>query len=158
MIKTIGHLSMRTLLNILFFVTSMTILLDSCSREKGPEHINIILWDKPLSVIQDYITGKWRLDYALGGLITHKYIDTINTYVIYSPDHIIIGDDLRGTVVDTTLIWTRVKIQNDSFYIYSYPYTGVIPPIHKIVDQIKNDTLIIRDYADDGFVYYHTKY
>jgi len=88
--KIKGYLSLRTLLFISFFAAYITVILDSCTREKESDHINIILWDKPLYVIQKYISGKWKLRYALGGLLTHKYIDTPNTYTIYSKYHITI--------------------------------------------------------------------
>jgi len=137
-----------------------SILLESCTKEqeKTTEPINIVLRDKPLSVIEDYISGKWKLNYAYGGLISHKYNDTINSYVTFSPGHIIYGNDLEGIYIDTTIVWTRVKINSDSVYIFTYAYTGNSPPMHQIIDQIKYDTLIIVDYAADGFSYFHTKY
>jgi len=151
---------LKTLIIIALCLSLISIFFNGCKKEQEQktEPINIILRDKPLSVIEEYISGKWKLNYAYGGFITQKYIDTFNSYVIFSPGHIIYGDDLRGIYIDTTIIWERVKINFDSIYIFTYPYSGDNPPMHQIIDQIKYDTLIILDYAADGFTYFHTKY
>jgi len=36
--------------------------------------------------------------YTYGGLSAHKYIDTYNSYMILSPEHIIIGNESTGVV------------------------------------------------------------
>ncbi len=121
---------------------------------------NIVLYNQPLPTIQKYIQGKWKLEYAYGGLMTHKYIDTQNSYMALSRNnHITMGNDSYGVVVDTTIVWKREKIINNEYtYLLSYCWSGYLWPEYLIVYQIKNDTLIVKDYGDDGYDYYYTKY
>lgn len=131
--------------------------LTNCEQKQ--QSLTIALYDKQLSTIQYYITGKWMLHYSYGGILAHKIKDTHNSYLHLSPNHIIAGNDSLGVVVDTSIIWVRVKLAgNDSTYLLSYYWRGYIFPEHFIVNQIKNDTLIISDYGSDGFKYYYTKY
>jgi hypothetical protein len=117
------------------------------------------LYDQPLNVIQSYIKGKWRLQYIYGGLLAKKHIDSYNSYLILSSDHITRGNDSTGVIVDTTIVWVRAKVWgNDSTYLLSYSWRGYNWPEYYIIDQIKDDTLIIKDYVDDGFNYYYTKF
>jgi hypothetical protein len=115
--------------------------------------MNITLYDKPLSVIQQYTNGKWNLDYVIGGIAGHTYIDENNSYLIFSPDHITIGDDVRGVIVDTNLVWKQINIFSDPVYSYTYPGASQ----HYIVLQIQDDTLRIRDTFDDGYQYYYSR-
>ena len=79
--------------------------------------------------------------------------------MILSPEHIIIGNDSTGVVVDSSIIWIKTYIgSNDYTYLLSYSWSGYLWPEHEIIDQIKNDTLIVRDYVSDGYSYYYTKY
>jgi hypothetical protein len=120
---------------------------------------NIILYNKPLKTIQQCINGKWKLEYSYGGLLSHKYIETHNSYMTINSDHIIMGDDSRGVVVDTTIIWKREKdVYNDYTYLMGFSWSGYLWPEYQIVDQIKNDTLIIKENGYDGYDYYYTKY
>jgi hypothetical protein len=145
---------------VFFFLVFMLFCLARCEKDRKPiPPVNITLWDKPLSVIQSYIKGKWMLQYAYGGLSTHKYFDLHNSYMILSPNHIVLGNDSLRVVVDTTILWVRTDIgSNDFTYLLSYSWSGYLWPEYYIVNQIKNDTLIIRDYENDGFDYYYTKY
>jgi hypothetical protein len=138
------------------FILSLLFISFSCRKNK--ETLSIILYDKPLNVIQTYIKGNWKLKYAYGGLSTHKYIDKYNSYMILSPDHIILGNDSTGIVVDTNIVWIRSMARyEDSTYILSYSWSGYLWPEHYLVDQIKSDTLIIIDYVNDGYSYFYIK-
>ena len=120
---------------------------------------NIILYNKPLDTIQHYIQGKWKLQYSYGGISVHKEIDTHNSYMILSPTHITMGNDLTGIVVDTTIVWVKADIGNrDSTYLLSYSWSGYLWPEYNIVDQLKYDTLILRQYVDDGLEFFYKKY
>lgn len=141
---------------VLFLLTLIWFYLARCKEDSPP--LTMTLRDKPLPLIKNCIKGKWKLQYVYGGLITHKYIDTYNSYMILSPDHIIMGNDSIGVFVDTTIIWVRTDIgSNDFTYLLRYSRSNYPFPINYIIDQIKNDTLIIREYLDDGFDYYYTK-
>ena len=127
--------------------------------ESEPLLHDITLSDKPLSVIQKYITGDWKLQYQIGGIAGGKYLDEYNSYMNLTSDHIIMGNDLYGVVIDTTTVWKRelIGVDEDS-YLMGYPNPGWQSPTYFIINQIKNDTLIIIDYnVSDGFTYYYTK-
>jgi hypothetical protein len=147
--------------SILFLFILLWFCLASCEkRDTQLVHpITLTLYDKPLCVIQSCITGNWKLQYGYGGLITHKYIDTLNSYMILCPNHIILGNDTQGVVVDTNIVWVRSDIgSNDFTYLLSFTWSGYPWPWYYIVSEIKNDTLIIRDDIDDGYSYYYFKY
>jgi len=148
-------------ISLLLLPLCIVILGAGCEKEEESEKqsVNITLHNKKLSIIQNYTTGNWKLQYAYGGLSAHKVVDTHNSYMNLTPEHIIMGNDLYGVVVDTTVLWVREKIGfSDSTYLLSYTRSGHSSPEYYIVDQIKEDTLIIADYnISDGFYYYYTK-
>lgn len=150
-----------TILKISFIFLLLSLMGAGCEKDEksDKQSITITLHDKPLTVIQLYIKGKWKLQYSYGGLITKKNIDTHNSYLTLSPDHITVENDAFGAVVDTNIVWVRDKAGfNDSTYLLSYTRSGYPSPEYYIVDQIKQDTLILIDYnVSDGFYYYYTK-
>jgi hypothetical protein len=146
--------------NLAILVLSlMGLNLACCEKDKNPVHLsNITLWDKPLSVIQDYTTGSWKLEYSYGGFTSHKSLDRINSYMILKPNHIKLGNDSLGVVVDTTIVWVKYDIgTNDFTYLLSFNWSGFPLPEYNVVQEIKNDTLIIREYVNDGYTLYYTK-
>lgn len=151
--------------NFILFSTLLLIVLFSfaqCKKEDVPLHVplNITLYDKPLSTIQYYITGKWKVEYAKGGFCgTCIYLPRNNQYMQVNPDRIIFGNDSTGIVVDTAVIWERTKdIFGDSTYLltYSYPPAYVFP-ITYVVDKIYNDTLVLIENHYDYITTYFTK-
>jgi hypothetical protein len=149
---------MRTaLLKIVSIILFLGLIGAGCKKEDEGEqqNVNITLYNQPLSVIQKYITGNWKLQYSFGGLAAHKTINTDNYYMILSPDHIIEGSDSEGVYLDDPINWIKTKVGTDEFtYLLSYPSSS----ISYIIVEIKNDTLVIRDNLDDGFSYYYTKH
>ena len=129
-------------------------------EERDKLSVNITLHDKPLSVIKKYVSGNWKLQYAYGGLSVHKVVDVHNSYMNLTSEHVIMGNDLYGVVVDSSIIWARKKAEPiGSTYLLGFTRSGHPSPEYYIVDQIKKDTLIIVDYnISDGFHYYYTKY
>ena len=99
------------------------------------------------------------MQYSIGGISVHKEIEKNNSYMLLKPDHIVIGNDPVGIVVDTSIVWVKTDIGTNEFtYLLSYSWSGYLWPEHYVVEQIKNDTLVIREYVDDGFRLYYTKY
>jgi hypothetical protein len=146
---------MKSILRISLF-SMISLIIAACSKD-DPK-VNIQLYDKPLSVIKANITGKWKLNYAYGGIVAQKHVDRHNSYMIINPDHIIIGGDSTGIKVDTAIVWVRSKnIFNDSTYLMSYKWSGYPFPEYNIVDRIKNDTLIVIQNVYDPIYYYYTK-
>ncbi len=121
---------------------------------------NLILHDKPLSVIRSNIQGKWKLQYVKGGLCANCAGPVRhNPYMIIDNDRIVFGDDSLSVVVDTIIVWKKDKdIFNDSTFLLSYRYSkGYAYPYYQIVDRIQNGTLVIIDNAYDAFYYYYTQ-
>ena len=130
-----------------------------CKNDNEELLHNVVLYNQPLSTIKKYINGKWKLEYIYGGFSSHKEIETHHSYMIINSDHITMGDDSRGIVVDTTIVWERTDIgTKDYTYLMSFSWSGSLWPDYQIIDQIKNDTLIVRDYVSDGYDNYYTKY
>ena len=149
------------IMRLVWFLLSLTITcLLGCKKESHLVQLrSITLWDKPLSVIQSYSAGNWKLQYAYGGLCVQKSIATNNSYMIITPKHITIGNDSTGVVVDSDISWVKTDIGSNEFtYLLSYSWSGYLWPEYNIIEQIKNDTLVIREYIDDGLRYYYTKY
>ena len=113
-----------------------------CRKDNQPtQPITITLWDKPLFEIQSYITGNWKMQYSIGGISVHKEIEKNNSYMLLKPDHIVIGNDPVGIVVDTSIVWVKTDIGTNEFtYLLSYSWSGYLWPEHYVVEQIKNDT------------------
>ncbi len=131
-------------------------LLTQCKKDDTP--VNIVLYNQPLPVIQKYITGNWSLKYIEGGFMYQKFIEKNNSYIKLTPTHVIMGDNLRGVTVDTTIIWVNTTdMFNQQTYLLSFYWKGNVFPEDYVVDQIKNDTLIIIDNAYDGYYYYYVK-
>lgn len=144
------------------FCTSILLIILFCFVQCKKEHspVNITLYDKPLSQIQAYTNGNWKLQYAYGGISPAKYPAKHNSYMTLDSDRVIFGDDSSGVIVDTIIYWKRYKdIFNDSTYLLSYYHTtgNYTLQHYYIVDRINNDTLVLIENAYDGFYYYYTK-
>ncbi len=146
---------MKTIIKIRILFLLFSSMGAGCEKDHESEQLlhNITLYDKPLSVIQKYITGKWKLQYAFGGLWAHKVINTDNSYMILSPNHIIKGNDSRGVFVDSRIEW----INKYDTYLLNYSYSEGVHFAY-IIERIKNDTLMLTEDAGDGFTYFYTKY
>ena len=142
----------------LFLVCFLLLSFAGCKKE-AHFPANMTLYDKPLSVIQTAISGKWKLEYGKGGITakTIQYYD--NFYYDFSIRNRvkIINDGI--VYADTTITWRNVtgiyadgaSTSTMNFHDksdYSYVY---------IVDKLINDTLVLHDYAGETVYYYFTK-
>ena len=147
---------------ILLFLTSFSSF--SCKKNSNSlGHINITLYDKPLSIIQYYVQGKWRLHYTKGGICSTCKSDReiYNEYYEFSPN-----DRIRYTfqdtiIADTVINWLRYKPGNylDSVTVMEF-YDKRLSPNYFEAAKIYNDTLIlyIPDmFNPDAIAYYLTK-
>lgn len=123
-----------------------------CKKEKVP--LNISLYDKPLTTIQSYIQGKWRLHYIEGGICACTYqLDTANISLSIAPRRITFFKN-NAIDLDTTLTWSFSNYA--STYLMSwYDQRGY--PYNRGANRIQNDTLVLYDPGPDGFSYYYTK-
>jgi hypothetical protein len=133
----------------------LIVVFHGCDRN---EPLNVILYDKPIPLIEYYVNGEWNLKYAYGGLVAQKHVDTVNTQLSLKSNHIEIRNDLQGVIVDTTYNWVKQDIGNDEYiFLLTYYWRGNVFPEYIFFDRIKCDTLILRDYMSDGYTYYYTK-
>ncbi len=116
---------------------------------------DIVLTNQPLTVIQESINGRWKLDYGFGGIGGIRYEAKANEYINFEPYRIVIGND-QGVIVDTSIVWKKVpSSRTDSAYILTYQYQGRQNGL--LVKEIKDNSLIISEYASDAVTYYYKK-
>ena len=144
-----------------FFLIALLFSTTQCKKNDNADSLNIVLYDKPLDVIQANITGNWKLQYMAGGLMYQKIVDKVGSYMILTPDHITLGNK-TGVTTDSPIIWERKKnsFVPDSTYLLRYNYfwldNQMISDI-MIIYEIKNDTLVVGDNCYDGFSSCYTK-
>ena len=145
-----------------FFIVSILVsflfCFTQCKKDKNP--LNITLYDKPLGEIQSYTQGKWKLQYEKGGFCGSCYYpSTQNSYMILAPNRIVIGNDSLGVIVDTSIVWKKEPWGTNFTYLLSYYYSpGYAFPYYYFINEIKNDTLVLSDYASDPVYRYYTKF
>ena len=145
---------LKLLTTLLFLLPLCVALLGAgCDDDESEELLHdITLSDKPLSVIQQYITGDWKLQYSIGGIAGSKYIDESNSYMNLTQNHITMGNDSKGVFVDSPIEW----INKYDTYLLDYSYSEGVHFAY-IIEGIKNDTLMVTEDAGDGFTFFYTK-
>jgi len=152
----------------ILFIAKFCLLLIFClwfsDCKKSNNHVNIILYDKPLSVIQSYIQGKWRLHYTVGGICgSCKYDrEPYNEYYEFSSNNKIIYTYRDSILVDTSFKWIIYQSPNAGNYIHNileyYDKKSVL--FHFEVDKVVNDTLVLAQpflNNPDYMLYFFTK-
>lgn len=148
-----------TLCNALFLM--MLFCFAQCKKEHTP--ISITLYDKPLSTIQSYIQGNWKLQYEKGGICSRctNYFNNVNYFWQFNS-----GNKIKQTYNDTVFTDTRITwikdvgvyVNGDSTFIMNF-YDKRGYPSNYVVDDIFNDTLILHDaYSVDAVFYHFTKF
>lgn len=143
-----------------FFIGKFCLLLIVClcfsNCKKKNDHINITLYNKPLSIIQSYIQGKWKLEYEDGGFcgcVSPK--DSFFLYATLNPNRIILKNAMTVTT-DTTINWKYISFFGESTYVMNfYSPSGV--PFNFAAKGIFNDTLVLYQPGPDGMSFYYTK-
>jgi len=150
---------------ILFSLVAVLFLIGWTGCEKEDTSQNIILYDKPLDVIQSHIQGKWKLAYGKGGFAANSIFYDDNYYMEFTVDNRVIETGDNIVYANSTIKWTKVGPYEwvkwspgkytDTYLMEfndrrEYPYCYV-------VDKIYNDTLIIYDNACDAVFYYFNK-
>ena len=141
-------------MNKILIIVSLGLSVFFFTQCKKDTHIplNITLYDKPLDTIQLYTRGRWKLFYLTGGWYSNhiQYVDSV--YWTIDSNHIIIQEDGIKTT-DTTINWTfthAVRGGVDSTWTLNFaekvaPFWNVF-----VIDEIKNDELIIHESAYDA--------
>ncbi len=140
-----------------FLIISLCVI--SCKKNNTipVDRLNIVLYDKPLSVIRQYIQGKWQLIYGKGGIATTTQYYYNNFWEFNDDSLRILGDN--NVRVDTAIHWIYnlgTFTNGDSTYIMNFrDKLGYI--YDYVVDQIYNDTLILHEDASDAYFYHFIK-
>lgn len=143
-----------------FNLRSFFILLIVCCQiqcKKSADKINIQLYDQPLSIIQKYITGRWKLEYTEGGGLNNRLPDVSDTYMTLDSSHITIKNK-NGYFVDTTITWQKVAYGSATTYTYLMKYSDRNYPVPFVyaVQRIQDDMLVLRDRftSEDSYLYF----
>lgn len=139
-----------------YFLFIVCLCFSNCKKNKEPiDKSNIVLYDKPLSVIKECIQGKWQLIYGKGGFASNTIQYYHNNFWEFNNNKIRIIDS-SNTVADTTIRWVYDRgtfTNGDYTYVMNfYDKRGYI--YDYVVDQIYDDTLILHIQASDA-VFYH---
>lgn len=152
---------MKNSISISFVIATVSILFCFAQCKKENTRLTITLYDKPLATIQSYAKGKWKLNYAYGGLtgnIKQNYSNTYMEFKFAQIDSFYYTEN--GTIkINSPIEWRRIKDffgRVDSTYFMGFHYNGNRPYGYSFRN-IQNDTLIIEENAPDGFAYWLTR-
>ena len=126
--------------------------------KKSTQDLNITLYDKPLSVIQSHINGKWALRYEHGGLALQT-IQQSDFIWEFSTGSRVTEYYHGGIIADTVISWVLnagLLKNGDSTYLMQFPDKQGVPWVC-VIDGIYNDTLVLHDNAVDGFYCHFTR-
>ena len=128
-------------------------------NKKSIDNITIILHDKSLPVIQQYIQGKWKLQYQTGGFCSTCTVyptdTTFNLFMTLTDERIDLKNNYYHTV-DTTITWSYIQVFRDSAYALNFTYSSGIP-FTLVPDRIHNDKLVIYQPGPDGLTFYYSE-
>lgn len=144
---------MKKLLFLSALLVIFALSLVSCKKD---DSVDIVLHDKSLKTIQQYIHGKWRLVYYKTG--SSRY-PCDNCNVEFTQDDKFISNFLTIYVTPYSIIWVKDKgifLDGDSTYLmtigHEFGYSQSF-----VIDKISNDTLIFYENYEYGFSYYCIK-
>lgn len=148
---------------ILFSFVALLFLIGAIGCEQEDTSQNIILYDKPLDVIQAHIQGKWKLAYGKGGFAANSIFYDDNYYMEFTVDNRVIKTGDNIVYANSTIKWTKVgpyewvKLSPGEYtdtYLMEFNDKREYPYCY-VVDNIHNDTLTIYDNCyDPGLLYY----
>jgi hypothetical protein len=122
------------------------------SCKKGKLSDNIILKDKPLNEIQKYISGKWKLLYAIGGFTGYNRYDFIENYIEFN-SNTIYWKTHDTIVANGQIEWVPIKdIWHKNTYVMMFKDADTYP-YSFIPDRISNGQLWLVENAADGYGY-----
>lgn len=148
--------------NILFFCIGFLFICLLTQCKKDDTTTNVILYNQPVSVIKQYIKGKWILHYDIGGIngkTRHNYINSYIEFRFGSIDSII--KSINNTIeINSPINWFKTQdiFTNSSIYLMGYSLYNTKVSSSYRVSEIKNDTLIIAEPVADGYGYMLTRY
>ena len=134
-------------------------ILFACRKNDSIDPSNIILYNKPLTIIQHCIHGKWKLAYAKGGICSTCKYYCDSCFVEFTSSNKIICNSYVTTDGATTIHWIRdigTYTNNEYTYLMSFSDKQGVPWVY-VIDRIYNDTLIYHDNSGDAMFYYYVR-
>lgn len=135
------------------FLLLLQISLIQCEKDSP---LNIVLFDKPLEVIQKNILGKWELMYAEGGICGTCINPCENCTVEFTSDNRFITKSFIITSDTAKIKWIRdvgEYLNGDSTFIMRVVEMHGIT-CEFVIDSIYNNILIYHDNASDPMFYH----
>jgi hypothetical protein len=139
------------ILSALFLIFTLSFI--NCKKD---DPVDIVLHDKSLKTIQQYIHGQWRLVYSKTGSIRYP---CDNCSVEFTQDDKFVSNVLTIYVMPYSIIWVKDKgmfLDGDSTYLmtigHEFGYSQSF-----VIDKIINDTLIFYENFEFPYSYYCVK-
>jgi hypothetical protein len=132
----------------------LSLLVASCflSGCKKEEHLNIILFNQPLEIIQKYIQGKWKLVYLREGYSgrTERFLD-LPEVTFTSDNRYLFRNNSSPYSVDQVITWEKGI---DSFVSRDTIWLMNVGISTSSIVKIYYDTLIYHNTIIDGYTHY----
>ena len=149
----------RPQISILFFLIVVLCCSVQCKKDSNTVPRTIILYDKPLFIIQPYIQGNWKLHYGKGGIVSTMIQYYNNTFWNFTSGNKIKASYNGIITADATIRWYHdvgTYTNGATTFILSFSDKQGVP-WNYVVERIYNDTLILHDNAVDAVFYHFTK-
>ena len=149
----------RTQASIFFCLIIILCCGVQCKKDNNNGPLTITLYDKPLSTIQSYIQGNWKLHYGKGGIVSTMIQYYNNTFWNFTSGNKIKASYNGVITTDTTIRWYQdvgTYTNGATTFILSFSDKQGVP-WNYVVEQIYNDTLILHDNSSDAVFYHFTK-
>lgn len=141
---------------LILLLLAISIIPNYGCKKDNSDHTTIQLYDKSLSIIQKYVTGKWKYLYSEGGNFNlPPQYDKNDTYMIIDSSRIIFKDK-TGIIQDSTITWMKDKYNGVDTFILLY-YSSAAVPYPYVVIGIQNGILQLNEAASDAMSYYFRK-
>ncbi|RYZ22399.1 MAG: hypothetical protein EOO16_09320 [Chitinophagaceae bacterium] len=134
--------------------------LASCSKKNTVKEspiaatTNIDFGGLSVKTVQDHINGRWQLRRVTGGIAGDQMVHPVrhNPYIIFNGDHLTLGNDSLGVFVDEAITWAPATMFGGGYVLSTANQNVMLVPTG-----IRNDTLVLKQYAADGVTYQYTR-
>ncbi|GAB4094473.1 hypothetical protein [Flaviaesturariibacter terrae] len=135
-------------LALLLLATTLT----QCRKDASGRTFNTSLTDIPLASVQEATKGRWELRRISGGLCAAcDHPVTQGSYMILSTDYVVFGNDSLGVVEQGPIGWAPASYFGGGYVFTTPSGNGYVPT------EIRNDTLLLQQYAADGLTLYFNR-
>ena len=110
------------------------------------------LQQNDLYSIQQQTKGHWILRRISGGLCAScDHPVPTGSYMDLAPDHVTFGNDSLAVTENGPITWQAASLFGSGYY-FEGPNGNGYAPI-----ELRQDTLVLRQYANDGVTYHYTR-